>query len=366
MKIIFCLTILFGCVQNVLCQTNALDSIANTYLNEYKIPGLAISVIKPDTTYYGVAGHKRCGSMEGIDLDSKFQIASNAKAITATIAALLIKENMITWDSKITDIISELKGKINPAYESVTLEELLSNRGGIQPFETDSSDEWKHIPNSIKVSSHSKFDFAQYALNLEPKIDAEKGHPYSNGGFIIAALLLERCSNKTWSELIDKFNAQYQVKSSMGFPNQESPNQTFGHKKKRGKYRPVMPEDEYNFDFDFSAAGNLAISVRDMTTIMSKHLEGLLGQDNVLSSATYKKLHFGFDQYALGWYNGNIGESEQKFSYHGGSLETFSSAIIISADRKIAVIILANADDKKTNKLKDELRIELWEKYGTY
>lgn len=84
---------------------------------------------------------------------------------------------------------------------------------------------------------------------------------------------------------------------------------------------------------------------------MGKHLEGLLGKDNILQSSTYKKLHYGLEKYSLGWYNGNIGDTNQKFSYHGGSLGIYSSAIMVSADREVAMTILINSDDKMTAEL---------------
>lgn len=351
--------VLFGYSQEL-----SLNDIAQSYLDKYKVPGLAISVIKPDTIYYGVAGVKRVGYSDQIDLDSKFQIASNTKSITATIAALLVEKGDIEWQTKIVDVIPELKGKILTEYESVTLEDLLSNRANIQPFETDNSDEWKNIPTSIESSSNTKLEFAEYAMNLDPVELKDKDHSYSNGGFIIAALALEKSSGQSWNSLIELFNQEFMVSVHSGFPKQFDSKQTYGHKKRLGKYKAV--EDEYDFRFDFSAAGNVSASIRDLSSYMAQHLDGILGNDNVISAQTYKQLHYGFDNYSLGWYNGNIGDTEQKFSYHGGSLETFSSAIIVSADRKVAVVILVNADNKNVNELKTKLRTEMWETFGTY
>lgn len=346
-------------------QNDALNAIADRYIKEFKLPGIAISVIKADTVYYGVAGVKKCGNPEKVSLDSKFHIGSNAKAITATIAAILVEENKIKWNSKIIEVISELEGNIREEYREVTLESLLSNRGLIQPFEEDDSKEWKGIPSSISKSSNSKLEFAKYALNLEPKISTQDNHAYSNGGFIIAALMLEEATGLTWKELVAKFNQEYGVDTFLGFPNQEISNGTHGHKKRLGKYKAVLPKDEYKFGFDFSAAGNLSINVFDFSKVIKQHLYGLLGENNVLKSTTYSKLHFGLEKYSLGWYNGTIGNTDQKFSYHGGSLGTFSSAVMLSADREVAIIILVNSDSKKANELKNSLRVELWEKYGS-
>lgn len=346
-------------------QNDVLNSIADKYQKEYKIPGIAISVIKTDTIYYGVAGVKKCGDSEEINLSSKFQIASNTKAITATIAALIVEESKIEWNSKLIEVVPELEGKVRKEYYDITLEDLLSNRGLVQPFEEDGSKEWKGIPPSIINSNNSKLDFAEYALNLNPVVISKDNHSYSNGGFIIAALMLEEASGQSWRELIEKMNLKYDINAFIGFPNQEIQTGTYGHKKRFGKYKAVLPADEYNFEFDFSPAGNLSININDFSKFIRHHLNGLFGEDNILKATTYHKLHYGHEKYSLGWYNGNIGDTNQKFSYHGGSLGTYSSAVMLSADREVAIIILVNSDDKKTNELKNKLRVELWKKYGS-
>lgn len=86
--------------------------------------------------------------------------------------------------------------------------------------------------------------------------------------------------------------------------------------------------------------------------------------DDIIPAYQQVTLHYGFPNYALGWYNGQIGDTEQRFSYHGGSLGTFSSAVILSADRQVAIVILINADGKQVTRLKTELRKALWEQYG--
>ena len=365
MKNCIAIIILIGIAQISKGQNNALELIANKYLNEYKVPGLALSVIKTDTVYYGVAGVQKCGAIEKIDLNSKFQIASNTKAITATIAAMLVEDKIIKWDTKIIELFPELEGTIRREYYEVTLENLLSNRGLVQPFEEDNSKEWKNIPKMVANSENTKLEFTKYALTLEPMVNRKSNHSYSNGAFIIAALMLEKASGQKWENLVEEFNQQYNVEAVIGFPNQENESGTYGHKKRFGKYRPVSPNDEYVFPFDFSAAGNLSINITDLTTITRYHLLGLMGEDNILESATYSKLHYGHEKYSLGWYNGNIGDTNQKFSYHGGSIGTFSSAIMLSKDREVAIVILINSDDKNTNELKNKLREELWEEYGS-
>lgn len=345
------------------CQNNSLNQIADKFIEKYRVPGLAICVIQPDTILYGVSGVRRMGDVEKIELHSKFHLGSNTKAITATIAAKLVENEDISWTSTIINIIPELKGKIKSEYNDVTLEDLLSNRGKIQPFEDNLSKEWRNIPKSLSNSKYQKLDFAKYAMNLEPVILDENSHSYSNGGFGIAALMLEKCSGKSWNKLVEELFQPYGIGYYVGFPSQETLKGNFGHKKQLGKYRPIQPDNEFDLNEYLAPSGNLSLNILGLSLFTKFHLDGLMGKTNILKPTTYEKLHFGLADYSLGWYNGYIGNSEQRFSYHGGSLGTFSSAIIVSADREIAIILLVNSDSKETTALKNEIRKELWEKY---
>jgi len=79
----------------------------------------------------------------------------------------------------------------NNEYLEVTFGDLLSNRAKIQPFEDDGSDEWIGLPNS-STSIISKLDFAKYALKIKSHSILNNEYSYSNGGFIIAAMMMEK------------------------------------------------------------------------------------------------------------------------------------------------------------------------------
>ena len=51
--------------------------------------------------------------------------------MTATLAGMLIDEGKLRWDTTIADVFPELKGRMNQQYENVTVEQLLTHRGGV-------------------------------------------------------------------------------------------------------------------------------------------------------------------------------------------------------------------------------------------
>nr|MBX2876371.1 beta-lactamase family protein [Saprospiraceae bacterium] len=130
------------------------------------------------------------------------------------------------------------------------------------------------------------------------------------------------------------------------------------------RYQPLPPINEFAMEAYFAPAGDVSINLLDLATWVQYHLRGLLGEGILIRPETYQKLHYGWPDYSLGWYNGMIGDGPERFSYHGGSLGTFSSAILLSPDREAGIIILVNAESKQVQQLKEELRVELWKRFG--
>lgn len=347
-----------------------LQTTVDSFRQTYRVPAIAVSVIYQDEIRYAWSGTRSIENGEPIDAASKFQLSSNTKAITATIAARLVEKGVVDWKTTLAEAVPELRDNIIPAYRTVTLADFLSHRAGLPPFEDDQSSEWKEMPDDIETASNPRLAFATYALNL-PLVDLTTGEDhYSNGGYIIAALMLEKQSGQSWPALVDAFFSARQWDYFMGFPSEEGKEGTRGHQRKAlaflsaNKYRTVRTDEEQFLPDYFSPAGNLSLNLIDYSQFIQLHLRGLLGTSNILSADTYEYLHYGLPSYALGWYNGQIGDTEQRFSYHGGSLGTFSSAAILSADRQVAIVILINADGKQVTKLKTELRQALWQQYG--
>lgn len=344
-------------------NTINLDSIANAFIRTHKLPGMGISIIKTDTSRYAIAGVKRIGATEELSSHSKFHIGSNSKAILASVAAILVEEGKIKWKSKLIEVVPDLKDKVKTAYHDITLEDFLAHRGHIHPFEDTGSKEWKKMPKDL----NTLFDFAQYAMNLEPIEFKEGGgtHTYSNGGTAIAALMLERSSNKSWESLVEDYCNTLGADCHIGFPSQKDKQDTYGHKKGLVKFKAIPPHKEFDLAF-LAPAGNISVSLEGLSKIIRANLTGLRGKDNTVKTTTYQKQHYGFDKYALGWYNGIIEQYDARYSYHGGSLGTFSSRIIIIPKLDIAVILLFNSDHAKNKAAETDLLKLLWKGFASY
>ena len=100
-------------------------------IEKHDLPGMAAAVVQSgETLAIGVAGVRTRGKPERIEPDDRFHIGSNTKAMTAMLCGILIEEGMLKWDQTIGETFPELKKSMHPGYQAVTLEQLLTHRGG--------------------------------------------------------------------------------------------------------------------------------------------------------------------------------------------------------------------------------------------
>jgi hypothetical protein len=99
---------------------------------KYDFPALAVVVVKDGKICDRAAvGVRKSGDPTLVTTNDQFHIGSCTKSMTATLAAMFIEEGRLRWDTAIGEVFPELKGKMDHRYEAVTVEQLLTHRGGV-------------------------------------------------------------------------------------------------------------------------------------------------------------------------------------------------------------------------------------------
>jgi CubicO group peptidase (beta-lactamase class C family) len=98
--------------------------LLETIRQEENSPAMAASVIVDGDIYAKTAaGTRKYGTDNWVTIDDKFLIGSCGKAFTATLAAILIEEGFLEWDTTVQDIFPELE--MHPKWENITIQHLV-------------------------------------------------------------------------------------------------------------------------------------------------------------------------------------------------------------------------------------------------
>ncbi len=353
--------------KQVSATEDALQKCLREYREVYGIPGIGAVVVTSDSTLdIGVDGVRKLGEPGSIEIDDKFHIGSNTKAMTGFVAGVLVEKGLIRWDTRISDVFPEFSETTSEVYQDKTLKDLLSHRARILKFMSGS--EFAQLPEFEGNYVEQRKAFTGWLLQQEPMdIDTTRGYTYSNAGYGIAAVMLEKVSGKAWEELIqDELFEPLGITATFGWPAYVDENQPWGHyyDADSNSVVPHDPHDEYQLPKILSAAGDLSLSLQDYAKFLRINLLGLNGKDSILEAATYGYLHTCNDttmQYAIGW--GRREHEGHAVSRHNGSAGTFYCTALIFREKDLALAVMMNGDTPEAVKGIDELREKILKPY---
>ncbi len=335
------------------------DSIRKTY----NIPEISYAVVNSKSTLEIAAlGKHSIYLSDTATLDDRFHIGSNTKAMTAFIIAKYVEKGKLKWTTKFFDLFPEWKGKSKSAYANITLQDLLSHRALIPPFQGENDPQ---IPDFKGTNPEKRKQFGQFVLRLEPeKIDEQNPFAYSNAGYTLATLMVEKVTRRSWEELVEKvFDKDLNLSVKLSWPENQKIKDTWGHLTENDSLKPVSSDWDYHLDYT-EPAGDLNITLGGYVKFIQLNLQGLEGKNNYLKSETYKFIHSGIKNYSLGWFN--VYENGKELSVHSGTgAFTYFTLVHIDRIKNIAYIIFTNSFNQQTQQGVRLLMRKLKENYGS-
>jgi CubicO group peptidase (beta-lactamase class C family) len=175
----------------------------------------SVDRIAAETAFSGVVPLDRGGGIEFVEasglahrgweipneVDTRFGIASGTKGLTALTVMSLIEEGRLTLE---TSARSVLGGDLPLIDDAVTVEHLLAHRSGIGDY-YDEEIVREPLDYVSTVPVHelgSTEDYLRALEGFETKFPPDERFSYSNGGFVVLALIAERASGTPFHELV--------------------------------------------------------------------------------------------------------------------------------------------------------------------
>lgn len=318
----------------------------------YHLPELSYAVFSSDHIYELQAlGVKRANTLYSASLNDKFRIGSNTKSVTAFIAALLVKEGKIAWNTRFFDLFPELKKGSDPAHEKLTLLQLLSMRTQLYPY-TYTYDQPQQA-DFTGDETQQRYQFTAWFLKQPALKDSASMH-FSNLGYVAAGLMLEKVSGKSYKQLVMELGRKLQINFGFGQPNTVDSLQPWGHNK---DLIPEPPGDSYKLNW-LLAAGNIQVSLPDYIKFIQLQLKGLNGGSDLLTAEEFHFLHTGLPEFAVGWF-WNTDEQGATWSTHTGNPGTFYTHASLCEKKNLAVLIFINAQTEGSQLVCEQLWTEL-------
>ena len=344
-------------------STNAdTAQMLETIRKKYHFPGLAVVVVKDgEICDRAAVGVRKLDDPTLITTNDTFHIGSCTKSMTATLAAIFIEEGKLHWDTTIVDVFPEFKGKIDKQYETVTIEQLLTHRGGV-PGEPPSA-AWKHAREQQGTPIEQRLEFIEAVLQKPPAAPPGKKTIYSNQGYATVGAMLEKLAGKPWETLITERLFKPLHMDSAGFGPPGTPGQVdqpWGHVRQGLTTVSVQGDNPPAI----APAGRVHCSLDDLARYAIAHMEGER-KGRLLKPETFRKLHTppAGDDYACGWICVNRSWAGGRALMHNGSNTMWYVVMWLAPEKDFSVIAATNTGVGDTLKGCDDVAAAMIDKW---
>ncbi len=338
-------------------STNMLQTI-ESIRQQYKLPALAAVVTRNGEICDRLAvGVRKWGDSTPVTTNDLFHIGSCTKSMTATLAAILIDQGKLRWDTTIAEVFPELKGQMDKQYENVTVEQLLMHRGGVPG--TPPSDAWKQAWAEHGTPVEQRLKFITAVLRQPPEAVPGTKMIYSNQGYAIVGAMLEKITGSPWETLITDQLFKPLHMDSAGFGSPGTPgavDQPWGHTRKLIFTLPIQADNPPAI----APAERVHCSLDDLArfTIFQMQTNATGG---LLSRETLLKLHTppAGGEYACGWVVLHRGWAGGTALMHNGSNTMWYVVMWLAPAKDFSVVVGTNIAGPDAEQACDDVAVAM-------
>lgn len=327
--ILIVLFLLASCVMN---KEQKIDQLLMDYQGD--VPGASLIVIKDGKIMlkkaYGLADLEEKAPVES---RSAFRLASVTKQFTAMCIMILQERGKLKYSDNLCEIFPDF-----PEYgKEITIERLLHHTSGLIDYESI-------LPDTLTGQVHD--DDVLQMMKEQDSTYFEPGlkYQYSNTGYAVLAMIIEKLSGMTFAQFLDKNIFQVlNMKNSVAYEKgiSEVPNRTYGY---------ANTDSGFIFrDQSRTSAvlgdGGIYTTVEDMFK-----WDQALYTDKLVSFESLEKAWTPANPpetpdniYGFGW---RIDEYKgHKRMHHNGSTSGFRNCIQRFPDDSLTILLLTNRDE---------------------
>jgi CubicO group peptidase (beta-lactamase class C family) len=261
--------------------------------------------------------------------ETNFRLASVTKQFTAAAVLLLAEDRKLTLDDRVKKWLPSLPS----ALDSVTITHLLTHTSGIVDYEDV-------IPSGTKAQLHD----VDVLHLLEPQdstyFKPGTSYRYSNSGYALLALIVERASGKSFATFLrDRIFQPLGMTNTLAYEEGVSTvlNRAFGYTNKGGTWT----RKDQSLTSAVLGDGGIYSSIDDLAKWDAALYDSRLLSDESrrLAFAPHTATDRPDVKYGFGWRI--TGET----LWHSGETSGFRNVIVRYPSRRLTVVILTNRDD---------------------
>jgi CubicO group peptidase (beta-lactamase class C family) len=194
-------TLLFGLLcachgDSLIRSDSELDEAFDAVFARYDLPGLAVGVIENgEVVYVRTAGELAAGSGDAVTRETLFKIASNSKAMTASVLARLVDAGKLNWTDPVVKHLPQFRMFDPWVSANIEVQDLLVHNSGLPEGAGDLM-LWPE-PNRF-----TRADILAGLAYLKPGYGFRSGYAYDNLLYVVAGEVATAAGGSSYEELV--------------------------------------------------------------------------------------------------------------------------------------------------------------------
>ncbi len=269
-------------------------------------PGVLAKIHNGGKTWSYAAGIADLRTKKPMKTDFRFRIGSVTKTFIATVLLQLAGENRLNLDDSIE---KWLPGVIQGnGYDSnqITIRQILNHTSGIAEYSRSKDFDIKDTKKSYTAE-----EFVKMGVSLPPDFAPGKGWSYSNTGYVLLGILIEKVTGNSYAEEVENRIIEPLELSNTFLPGNSTVIPGTKHARGYEEYDGASELKDVTYSNPGSSDGDLISTADDLNKFFSYLLSGKLLKEQQLKQmlTTVPTGIEGIDGYGLGIY-------ETKFPNH--------------------------------------------------
>jgi len=341
------------------------DDYVNKALADWRIPGLAIAIVKDDKVVFAKGyGVRRLGDPMPVNERTMFAIGSPTKAFTATALAMLVDEGKIKWDDPVTKHLKDFQLYDPYVTREITVRDLLCHRSGL-----DRGDELWNGSTLDRDEILRRFRYQKPAWGFRSHFG------YNNIMYLAAGQIISAVTGKTWDAFVKE-----RIFTPLGMTSTGTTLTALKNFENVANPHTRTPEEVRSIPWRNSdnagPFGSIYSDVVDMAQWLRLQLgEGSYQDQKLVSIGSVDEMQqpqmiiplegaalsapqAHFLSYGFGWFLQDY--HGVKVVRHGGNINGMVSMVGMLPEEKLGVVILSNMD---TNELPTALLFRVFDSY---
>ncbi|MED0940227.1 serine hydrolase [Bacillus mobilis] len=280
-------------------------------------PGILAKTSEGGKTWGYATGIADLRTKKPMRTDFRFRIGSVTKTFVATVLLQLAGENRLNLDDSIEKWLPGVIRGNGYDGKQITIRQVLNHTSGIADY-IQSTD--FDIMDTKK--SYTAEEFVKMGISLPPDFAPGKGWSYSNTGYVLLGILIEKLTGNSYAEEIEERIIEPLELSNTFLPGNSSV--IPGTKHARGYIQPDKASEliDVTYSNPGSSDGEMISTADDLNKFFSYLLGGKLLKEQQLKQmlTTVPTGRDGMDGYGLGIFETKLPNGVSIWGHTGGAL----------------------------------------------